>query len=96
MSTRTQDTVYVFYVKAEQTDAHEIIQNQVSIISVILICWNERTLLVIFDAKCPHEKHSPKILSNMKCSENNERPSLSMVLLLNNINFVSTEERRAS
>lgn len=30
VSTRTQDTVLVFYVKAEQGDAHEIIENQVS------------------------------------------------------------------
>ena len=41
VSTRTQDTVYVFYVKAEQTDAHEIIENQVSIISVIFTGMNE-------------------------------------------------------
>ena len=41
VSTRTQDTVYVFYVKAEQTDAHEIIENQVSIISVIFAGMNE-------------------------------------------------------
>ena len=30
VSTRTQDTVYVFYVKAEQGGAHDIIENQVS------------------------------------------------------------------
>ena len=41
MSTRTQDTVYVFYVKAEQTDAHEIIENQVSLVSVIFAGMNE-------------------------------------------------------
>ena len=41
VSTRTQDTVYVFYVKAEQTDAHEIIENLVSIISVIFTGMNE-------------------------------------------------------
>lgn len=30
VSTRTQDTVYVFYVKAEQASAHEIIENKVN------------------------------------------------------------------
>lgn len=30
LSTRTQDTVYVFYVTAEQGSAHDIIENQVS------------------------------------------------------------------
>lgn len=30
VATRTQDTVLVFYVKSEQGDAHEIIENQVS------------------------------------------------------------------
>lgn len=30
VATRTQDTVLVFYVKAEQGDAHEIIENQAS------------------------------------------------------------------
>ena len=30
VATRTQDTVLVFYVKSEQGDPHEIIENQVS------------------------------------------------------------------
>lgn len=30
VSTRTQDTVYLFYVKAEQGSAHDIIENKVT------------------------------------------------------------------